>query len=161
MFLSSWKIFLQAQRPITTHEEAVKKLFDATIDPQYRKQTIPTSSGSTRATLAQCKALLTSDSRYWLRQGWLLHQKTGRSAHCSFRACKAKLEVGTECFVVTGALAVVRGDTVVNTKFYFCADKPRCISGNFSPVYSNVQQPVDFDSDETEARMRVLGIVRD
>jgi hypothetical protein len=139
--------------------DSLTRVFTTAIDPKYRKQTITPGSSSA----SRFKGLLTGDARCWERQGWLLHVKTRRFANCSFRACRKKIDVGVECFVVSGpgVLAVISEDKVVKSKFYFCADNARCITGKFAPVYSNVMSPREFDSNETEQRLRDLGVVRD
>ena len=76
------------------------------------------------------------------RDGYFLSKPGGsRIAH-----------VCVECFVVSGpgVLAVVREDKVVKSKFYFCTDNARCITGKFAPVYSNIMSPREFDSNEME-----------
>ena len=148
--------FEEQLRKKQIEDDTLKQLFEKPIESRYKKQQ-PSSSSRSRSN-ANCKALLLSDPRYWNIQTWLLQKKTGRFAHCSSRICQQKLNVGSECFRVVGALAVTKQQEVVDTRYYFCADNPRCIIGDFAPGYSNVKQPVDFETVETEQRMRLLGV---
>ena len=74
-------------------------------------------------------AILQQSALYWNPQKWLLHDKTKKYATCTAQTCRRKIEVGTKCLVVDGALRVPYGeDSAKPQKFYFCSNSNKCVN---------------------------------
>lgn len=116
-------------------ESDLKTLISTKIASKYVQKT------KKRKTNEQSNAVLRRDSRFNDLQTLTLHTKVGRQAKC--RACRVDIDLGTNCFVVDGAINVSYEDeSVIAQKFYFCAVSS-CINAP-PPPWTNLRRPLAF-----------------